>query len=117
MKIIRIAIMVAVACLLAGGAFALILLPRKQAEIRSLRAQLVAQQSAIESLHAQLGSRFANQPNLRSPTLEVVPPAMDPNAFAKVAESAIPGRYKWTQAGQEKGILNLYPDHTFENHK
>jgi len=117
MKNTRIAIMVMVACLFAGSSIATILLLRQHAEIKSLRTQLVGRQSEIESLHAQRIARPTNHLNFRAPMPDVVPPASDANAFAGVAESAIPGRYKWTQSEQEKGIVTLFPDHTFESHK
>ena len=44
-------------------------------------------------------------------------PSLITGAFAAVPESAIPGRYRWFQARQEKGTIILYPDHTFENEK
>jgi hypothetical protein len=106
-----------VACLLAGSGFVIVLLLRRNAEIKVLHAQLAVQQNEIESLHAQLAAPPTNRPNLRVPTPEIVPAATNPNAFAGVAESAIPGRYKWTQSEQEKGIVTLFPDHTFESHK
>jgi hypothetical protein len=117
MKNIRIAVMMTVACLLAGSGFVIVLLLRQNAEIKVLRTQLAGRQSEIESLQAQLATRPTNRPSLRPPTPEVIPPAADAKAFAGVVESAVPGRYKWTQSEQEKGIVTLFPDHTFESHK
>ncbi len=117
MKGTQVAVMIMVACLFAGSGFAVVFLLRQNAEIKVLRAQLVEQQREIESLHAQLAARPMNRPNLRAPTPESIPPATDANAFAGLAESAIPGRYKWIQSEQEKGIVTLFADHTFENHK
>lgn len=117
MKKTRIAFIIVSICLLAGGGFALAVLFRQRAELKTLSAQLTAQQNEIESLHAQVAARPTNRPSLRSPTSDTAPPASDPNAFANVAESTIPGRYKWTQSDQEKGIITLFPDHTFESHK
>src|SRR3954470_19886120 len=45
------------------------------------------------------------------------PPPDDPDAFAKVTESVIPGRYKWTKSGEEKGVVTLNADHSFANEK
>ena len=109
--------MMTAACLLAGSGFVIVLLLRQNAEIKILRSQLAERQNEIESLHAQLAARPTNRVGLRPITPEVIPPAADANAFAAVAENAIPGRYKWTQSEQEKGIVTLFPDHTFESHK
>ena len=108
--------MIAAGCVVAAGGSAILLILRQRAAIQTLCAQLGLQQMEIESLQAQLAARPATRSSPRT-TPEFVLPAADPNAFAGVSESAIPGRYKWTQSEQEKGILTLFPDHTFENHK
>jgi hypothetical protein len=117
MKTTHIRVGIVSACLLAGSGFAIARLLGQQAEIKSLRAQLMVQRAEIESLHMQLAARPANRANVRPPTPEVIPPANKANAFDAVTEGAIPGRYKWTQSDQEKGIITLFADHTFENHK
>jgi hypothetical protein len=117
MKPTRIAVLLTLVCVLAGSSLAIVLLLRQQAAIKGLRAQLDTRQTEIESLRAQLAMRLTNRSELREATPVVIPPAADPSAFAGVAENTIPGRYKWTQSEQEKGILTLFPDHTFANHK
>jgi hypothetical protein len=117
MKNIPILSVMTFAGLLAGGGLAVPLLLRQQAEIKTLRTQLTARQSDLEAVGAQLAMRLTNRSELRAATPEVIPPSSDPNAFAGVVENTVPGRYKWIQSEQDKGILTLFPDHTFENHK
>jgi hypothetical protein len=73
------------------------------------------QRAELKSLRAQLAVSVA-QNSPPSPASKLAPAGAS-NTFAGLAESAIPGRYKWTQSNQEKGIVTLFPDHTFESHK
>ena len=94
------------AFLIIVSGIAITLLIRQRAEIESLRAQA----------GAQPGARQINRPRSRPPPPEFVEPA-DPNPFAAVPESAMPGRYKWTKSGEEKGVITLNADHSFANEK
>jgi hypothetical protein len=76
---------------------------------------IIRQRTENASLRAQLAARQTESPRPRARTY-VAPPA-DPNAFAGVAESAIPGRYQWTKSGEEKGVVTLNADHSFANEK
>jgi len=76
---------------------------------------LIVQGVQIKSLRAQLSVRQATPERVAPRAPDVEPD--DPNAFAGVTESMIPGRYKWFQSGQEKGIITLFADHTFSNEK
>src|SRR5213594_144916 len=77
------------------------------------------QESKIKSLRAQLAAQQTNQARPSQPTRPppMAVPRTDPNAFAAIAESAIPGRYRWVKGEQEKGVVTLNPDHTFANEK
>jgi hypothetical protein len=76
---------------------------------------IIRQRTENASLRAQLALRQTDSKRQR-PRTYVAPPA-DPNAFANVAESAIPGRYRWIKSGEEKGVVMLNADHSFANEK
>ena len=51
----------------------------------------------------------------RAPQRSTAPAAAEPaSPFASLPESAIPGRYKWTE-GKTESLMVLYDDHTFMN--
>jgi hypothetical protein len=77
---------------------------------------IVRQRMENTSLRAQLSLRQTNRARSRPVPAEFLAPA-DPNAFAAVAESAVPGRYKWIKSGEEKGVITLNADHSFANEK
>ena len=87
--------------LLVINTIAIVIILRQRTENASLRAQLALPQTD------------SKRPR---PRTYVAPPA-DPNAFANVAESAIPGRYRWIKSGEEKGVVTLNGDHSFANEK
>ena len=90
-----------IAGLLVINTIAIFIIIRQRTENAALRAQLAARQTEFQ------------RPRART---FVAPPA-DPNAFAGVAESAIPGRYQWTKSGEENGVVTLNADHSFANEK
>lgn len=80
---------------------------------------IVWQRAQNASLRGQLALAVQQTDSNRRPPRPrtyVAPPA-DPDALANVAESAIPGRYKWTKSGEEKGVVTLNADHSFANEK
>jgi hypothetical protein len=77
---------------------------------------IVRQRMENTSLRAQLSPRQLARARSRPVPAEFLAPA-DPNAFAAVAESAVPGRYRWIKSGEEKGIITLNADHSFMNEK
>ncbi len=97
-----------IGCLLVINSVTILLLLQQRAESQRWHAQYL-------SLRAQLDEgAFDNRRPRPAPTREIV---ATPDAFAKVQESSIPGRYRWFQSEQEKGIITLEPDHTFRNEK
>jgi hypothetical protein len=110
----------ATAAVLAASVIALVTVLRQRNEIEVLQARLAARQNEMASLQATLATRPTNRLATRTTRATIpdsIPPARNPQAFAGIAESSIPGRYEWTQAGEAKGVIILFPDHTFENHK
>jgi len=87
--------------LLILNTIAILVIVLQRRENTSLRAQLTQQQTGFQ----------------RPPARAHIEPPTDPNAFANVAESAIPGRYTWTKSGEEKGVVTLNADHSFANEK
>jgi hypothetical protein len=77
---------------------------------------IIWQRMENSSLRAQLSRQPSDRARPRRAPLEFLLPA-DPNGFAAVPETAIPGRYKWIKSGEEKGTITLNPDHSFANEK
>lgn len=97
---------VLIGCLLVINGITIFILVRQRAESLRWHAQYL-------SLRAQLDAGALDTRRAR-PAPEI---ATAPDAFAKVPEGSIPGRYRWLQSEQEKGIITLEPDHTFRNEK
>jgi hypothetical protein len=53
------------------------------------------------------GQRAVNRAGIPTPDAPGNP------SFADVPESAIPGRYKYIELGVNRGVITLFPDHTF----
>ena len=102
-----------VASLFAGNCIALSFLAHEASVTHSLREQAGAQLNEINSLKAQPVDQTDSA--ARTPQASQVP--VGTNAFSGTSEGEVCGPYTWTQSGQEKGIVTLLPDHTFENHK
>lgn len=98
---------VLIGCLLVINSLTIFLLVRQRAE--SLRWQ-----AQYQSLRAQLD---AGPFNVRRPRPAPPEIAAARDSFAQVQESSIPGRYRWFQSEQEKGIITLRADHTFRNER
>jgi hypothetical protein len=77
------------------------------------RFEAVRLQSEVVTLRAELA---AGTGTTARPRVETIPPSA-PDAFAKVAESAIPGRYRYFELGKDRGTVTLNADHTFVNEK
>jgi hypothetical protein len=102
-----------VAFLFAGNCIELSLLAHQRAALHSLRDEAGAWQDEINLLKGQLADRV----EAHTRTAEAAQIPIGTNAFSGISETEISGRYMWTQSGQEKGIITLLPDHTFESHK
>ena len=76
------------------------------------RAEIARQRSEVEALQAQHEKLLQQAADSRLPTVRVIPPGV-PGAFGRVKESDIPGRYKWFDNDNERGIITLNVDHTF----
>jgi hypothetical protein len=76
---------------------------------------IVWQHAKIQSLHAQKAAVQINRPQPPRSAPDAVP--QNPSLSVAGHDDAIPGRYKWTKGDEEKGIITLYPDHSFANEK
>jgi len=90
-----------IAFLIIFDGIAIFLLFRQQREIKSLRAQQTVQPT--------------NHPKSHRSTPDPAP--QNPSAAVAAEDEGIPGRYRWIKAEEEKGIITLFPDHTFANEK
>ena len=41
------------------------------------------------------------------------PQAASATSFATLSEASVPGRYRWLEEGEDKGVITLQPDHSF----
>jgi len=77
---------------------------------------IIRQRIENTTLRAQLSVPPTDRARSRPAPAEFRAPA-DPNAFAAVPDSSVPGRYRWIKSGEEKGIVTLNADHSFANEK
>jgi hypothetical protein len=95
-----------IVCLLVINSITIALLLRQRAETSHQRAE-------NDALRSELGVQAGNAARPRGERI----PESAPDAFAKIPESAIPGRYRFFELGKDRGIVTLNADHTFANEK
>ena len=101
---ITIVLCVLIGALLLSNTILILIVIRQRMENISLRAQLSVPPTPTDRARS------------RTAPAEFRAPA-DPNAFAAVPDSAVPGRYRWIKSGEERGIVTLNADHSFANEK
>jgi hypothetical protein len=95
-----------IACLVVINFVTIALLVRQRVEV-------IRVQSEIVTLRGEL---TAHSEKAAGPRWKVIPKSA-PDAFAKITESALPGRYRYFELGKDRGTVTLNADHTFVNEK
>lgn len=76
------------------------------------RAELARQRAEAETLQAQREKLLQYAAEGSMSPLRVIPPTT-PGAFAGVKERDLPGRYRWIDGRNERGVIVFNADHTF----
>jgi hypothetical protein len=69
----------------------------------AIAATLVAAVSTVISVHLFLRLRSAGADHAALPAA----------TFSALRDDAVAGRYKWIEAGEDRGVITLLPDHSF----
>jgi hypothetical protein len=101
-----------IAALLLINSIMIVLLLRQYAENTRQRAELARQRTETGALLAQRETLLQHAAEGSLSPLRVIPPST-PGAFGGIKETDLPGRYRWIDGRNERGVVALNSDHTF----